>query len=304
MESTSITTASTGAKISELRYAPWGEVRYQAGTMSTHYTYTGQYSNTVDFGLMFYNARWYDPSLGRFAQADTIVPLQSQGTQAWDRYAYVNNNPVRYQDPSGHMRVEDQGSKRGCHDHCYCSISAEMNIKIGRNYSAQDGKILRDLLRSKNEDAKNAVAYLVNNNIPIKHVEKDELGKGAGAAWWNIKHPAEFNTLWIDDSQLQGDYSYGLSLVVHETVHLEQGATWAFSVLGEQEAWKVGFEVYYDLTGHYPGDQQVAENIVNLPYDASRTTLEEARKLMIQWQPDYLANWLPLYPLDWYLIRD
>ncbi len=48
------------------------------------------------------NARWYDPALGRFAQPDTIIPQQSQGTQAWDRYAYVNNNPLRYNDPSGH----------------------------------------------------------------------------------------------------------------------------------------------------------------------------------------------------------
>jgi hypothetical protein len=33
------------------------------GTPPTGYTYTGQYSNTADFGLMFYNARWYDPYL-------------------------------------------------------------------------------------------------------------------------------------------------------------------------------------------------------------------------------------------------
>ena len=58
---------------------------------------------TEGFGLMFYNARWYDPQLGRFAQADTIIPEQSQGTQAWDRYAYTNNNPLRYTDPSGHQ---------------------------------------------------------------------------------------------------------------------------------------------------------------------------------------------------------
>lgn len=50
---------------------------------------------------MYYGARWYDSSLGRFAQADSIVPLQ-QGVQAWDRYAYTNNNPIRYTDPSGH----------------------------------------------------------------------------------------------------------------------------------------------------------------------------------------------------------
>ncbi|HUN24184.1 MAG TPA: RHS repeat-associated core domain-containing protein [Anaerolineales bacterium] len=48
-----------------------------------------------------YNARWYDPVLGRFAQADTIVP-NPVDAKAFDRYAYVYNNPVRYNDPSGH----------------------------------------------------------------------------------------------------------------------------------------------------------------------------------------------------------
>jgi hypothetical protein len=51
---------------------------------------------------MFYQARWYDPTLGRFAQADSIIPEASQGVQAWDRYAGMNNNAVKYTDPSGH----------------------------------------------------------------------------------------------------------------------------------------------------------------------------------------------------------
>ncbi len=32
-----------------------------------------------------------------------MIPQQTQGTQAWDRYAYTNNNPVRYSDPTGHF---------------------------------------------------------------------------------------------------------------------------------------------------------------------------------------------------------
>ena len=52
-----------------------------------------------------YGARWYDSLLGRWVQPDSIVPLESQGVQAWDRYAYVNNNPVRYNDPSGHCLI-------------------------------------------------------------------------------------------------------------------------------------------------------------------------------------------------------
>lgn len=63
---------------------------------------------------MFYNARWYDPSLGRFAQADTIVPTQTQGVQAWDRYAYVNNNPVKYVDPSGHGVCNERDENGEC----------------------------------------------------------------------------------------------------------------------------------------------------------------------------------------------
>jgi RHS repeat-associated protein len=97
----------------ETRYKPWGEVRYTTEdlTLPTRYTFTGQYSYISDsatdlaasasFGLMFYNARWYDPALGRFAQADTVVP---GGVQGLDRYSYTANNPVNYVDPSGHSQ--------------------------------------------------------------------------------------------------------------------------------------------------------------------------------------------------------
>ena len=50
---------------------------------------------------MDYNARYYSSTLGRFVSPDTYVP-ENQGVQAWDRYAYTNNNPINYTDPSGH----------------------------------------------------------------------------------------------------------------------------------------------------------------------------------------------------------
>jgi RHS repeat-associated protein len=103
--STSLTTDALGNKVSELHYKAWGEVRYASGNTPTQYQYTGQFSYESEFGLYFYNARWYDSSLGRFAQADTIIPEQTQGVQAWDRYAYTNNNPLRYNDPTGHCII-------------------------------------------------------------------------------------------------------------------------------------------------------------------------------------------------------
>ncbi|MFT3890489.1 MAG: RHS repeat-associated core domain-containing protein [Anaerolineales bacterium] len=102
--STSLVTDTNGQNVTETRYTAWGEVRYASGTTPTKYTYTGQYSYTADFGLMFFNARWVDMSLGRFAQADSIVP---DGIQGLDRYAYVNNSPAKYTDPSGHKCIPE-----------------------------------------------------------------------------------------------------------------------------------------------------------------------------------------------------
>jgi len=102
--STSLVTDSAGIKINEQRYKAWGETRYTFGNEKTRYQYTGQFSYASDFGLYFYNARWYDPALGRFAQADSIIP---GGVQGYDRYAYVNNSPINYVDPSGHIGCDE-----------------------------------------------------------------------------------------------------------------------------------------------------------------------------------------------------
>jgi uncharacterized protein RhaS with RHS repeats len=51
--------------------------------------------------LYYYNARYYDPSLGQFISPDTLVPDPSN-VQAYNRYMYALGNPLRYNDPSGH----------------------------------------------------------------------------------------------------------------------------------------------------------------------------------------------------------
>jgi hypothetical protein len=61
---------------------------------------------------MYYGARYYDATLGRFVQADTVVPNPGN-PQDLNRYAYVRNNPLRYVDPSGHD-AWDPGVGGGC----------------------------------------------------------------------------------------------------------------------------------------------------------------------------------------------
>jgi len=158
--STSLTTDSSGVKVSEMRYRAasqrdkpcpfWvlrkGEVRYAWRTTSqtttpayslTRYTFTSQYSHVDDpttsgvtegFGLMFYNARYYDPALGRFAQADSLIP---GGAQGLDRFAYVNNSPVRYTDPSGHK----------CQPEDECDAKPQPKVPSGLT---EDGRVMYD----------------------------------------------------------------------------------------------------------------------------------------------------------------
>jgi RHS repeat-associated protein len=103
--STSVTTCGSGAcgtagsVVARQWYYPYGAVRGSVGTLPTQRTFTGQYSDPP--GLMYFNARYYSQTLGRFVSADTIVP-GAGNPQALNRYAYANNSPMVYVDPSGH----------------------------------------------------------------------------------------------------------------------------------------------------------------------------------------------------------
>ena len=103
--STSVTASSSGGKVAELRYHPWGGTRFSSGTTPTARRYTGQIEDAA-IGLYFYNARYYDPLLGRFIQADTIIPNPAN-PQSLNRYAYTLNHPLRYTDPSGHFEEDE-----------------------------------------------------------------------------------------------------------------------------------------------------------------------------------------------------
>ena len=99
--SSSVITDSTGTKVQALTYYPYGATRANVpGTpVNVPYKYTGKELDNT--GLYYYEARYYDPTLGRFISADTIVP-GVYDPQSLNRYSYVQNNPFSYTDPTGH----------------------------------------------------------------------------------------------------------------------------------------------------------------------------------------------------------
>lgn len=48
-------------------------------------------------------ARWYDAELGRWISPDTIIP-DPANPQSFNRYSYVEGNPLRFVDPTGHAK--------------------------------------------------------------------------------------------------------------------------------------------------------------------------------------------------------
>ncbi len=98
-------TDSHGNVVMRNQFAPYGE-NLSANKPSPAFKrhelrgYTG-HESVAETGLINMNARLYDPVIGRFISADSVVPEPGMG-MAYNRYMYVVGNPLKYSDPTGH----------------------------------------------------------------------------------------------------------------------------------------------------------------------------------------------------------
>ncbi len=102
---TNVTTDSSGIKKEVSEYLPFGGFsrhdKYGSSSEVAWFYFTGKKFDE-ETGLYYYGARYYDPSLGRFITADTIIkyPFNPQNL---NRYSYAHNNPVNLIDPTGNF---------------------------------------------------------------------------------------------------------------------------------------------------------------------------------------------------------
>jgi RHS repeat-associated protein len=99
--SSTIMTDSMGEQVEATEYLPFGQMRNHSGEKVSDHKFTDQEFD-AETGLYNYNARLYDPVIGRFISADTAIPYQLD-PQSWNRYSYCRNNPLIYIDPTGNM---------------------------------------------------------------------------------------------------------------------------------------------------------------------------------------------------------
>jgi len=91
----------TGSEVGEIRHDPAAN-RDETG-------FTGHVRDAAS-GLVYAQARFYHPALGRFLSPDP-VGFASGGPVHFQRYGYVGNDPVNFFDPTG---LDDQPAQSTC----------------------------------------------------------------------------------------------------------------------------------------------------------------------------------------------
>ncbi len=154
--SVALETNAAGAVLADQRYYAYGR-RLDSGNTSGERNYTGQKIDQT--GLLYYNARYYDPQIGQFLSPDTIVP-EPTNLLIYNRYLYGFGNPVKFNDPSGHYSVEE------LQKHFGVNSFEELTALFGEGGQYEGNSGWYDILRAA-QDGDQITAYLPNPMISI-----------------------------------------------------------------------------------------------------------------------------------------
>ena len=94
-------TDSEGKIIATYYYDTFGSIVDSTGEADNPIRYSG-YQYDEETGLYYLNARMYDASTGRFLQEDTYTG-DIKDPLSLNLYTYCQNNPLIYDDPTGHF---------------------------------------------------------------------------------------------------------------------------------------------------------------------------------------------------------
>lgn len=185
-----------------------------------------------------------------------MIP-QEQGTQAWDRYAYTNNNSVRYNDPTGHMVDEgdtrDDGGDYTSQDQFHDAVLQEQNEYIicesgNESYCSSgdyvkmvatgDRKIGWDASLVPWDDVAIDLLGIIGDAIPIAQLPAT-YAEGAKLFNWSISGVEAYDNGW---DIAQGDRDY--TAVALDTISLVPEFGAVGSVLGLVHNVLKGFYLY------------------------------------------------------------
>ncbi|UHA71910.1 RHS repeat-associated core domain-containing protein [Paenibacillus sp. 481] len=96
---------ANGKVLNQYTYDIWGDPLKSAEQTPNIFRYSGEYWDSTT-NLQYLRARWYDPSVGRFINEDTYEG-ELGNPLSQNLYTYVENNPLKWTDPTGHRKGLD-----------------------------------------------------------------------------------------------------------------------------------------------------------------------------------------------------
>ena len=102
-----VVTDAAGAVVARHDFLPFGEELSPQAPPHDKKLYTGQ-ERDFETGQDYFRARYYRADLGRFTTVDPLMTIEEDlvDPQRWNRYVYVQDNPLRYVDPDGRYGVD------------------------------------------------------------------------------------------------------------------------------------------------------------------------------------------------------
>ena len=107
VNSATLVTGAGGQQVAKLEYEPFGKINHARSTGTDNFRPKfGGKEYDSDSELYYFGDRYYDPDIQRFLTPDRTIGAHPMHHAAFHRYAYANNNPVSFADPSGQFAVE------------------------------------------------------------------------------------------------------------------------------------------------------------------------------------------------------
>ncbi len=245
-----------------------------APAWNTVYAYNGeQYAPQT--GLIYLRARSYDPKTGTFTSKDTYAGEKTNPVSR-NRYTYANNNPVSYQDPSGHAGIlknivsKARSAAKAVTKTVSCAVTTVSRAVI--NTAKAVANTAKSVVQSASRTVNNAAKKVVST-------AKTAAGRAVNTA------KTVFNTaksFVINQTKAVLNRVAGIATTALKTVTKTVGAVYdkAVQIYGSV---KEGYEALREDVSNYVADKvKRVETFANETWENAKDIAEEGLKLVIE----------------------